>query len=228
LYELVHQERELTPCLLLYPHWLDDQEIVYYQFQTRIFIKFAPTQLASMQADFTRFRNAGNQIQGAHFVPADWLGSLIQLTKRYPLAHHLLVSAQKNQTSVEGFAHDLAIGFCQEWRAIKDDFNKAATAEKILCAAVHFPHHRDPQAVPRPINISHGLVISGRRHSDCLELYRITFGTLNGPIQGFLTNTNRFVDRTEAFEIAATAGQLLPHVEISTGSLLISEQLYLD
>jgi len=42
-------------------------------------------------------------------------------------------------------------------------------------------------------------------------------------IQGFLTNTNRFVDREEGAKIALSCGQIK---ELKYGSILYSEDLY--
>lgn len=78
-----------------------------------------------------------------------------------------------------------------------------------------------------PINCDKGLVITGHRHGQCMW----TMGSLTGLrsvttevgeyIQGFLTNENRFVNRTEAAKIAKLSGQCQPSI-----TYLYSEDLY--
>jgi hypothetical protein len=119
MYELVHAERDAIR-VIFYQNWLGAKEIVSYRFDTRLFIAFNPIRLASMQADLTDFKNQEHQLADAHLVPAQWLFDLIVLTKRYPLAHHRLQFALKEDISVEKFASGLAIAFCQEWRQIKE------------------------------------------------------------------------------------------------------------
>ena len=94
--------------------------------------------------------------------------------------------------------------------------------ETILCAAIWFEdgernHHQ-------PKNITTGFVVCGRRHHNCI----ITLDVLGGElkeyiehIQGFITNTDRFVDRKEAGYIAFNAGQIK-----KPNDYLFSEDLY--
>lgn len=101
--------------------------------------------------------------------------------------------------------------------------------EKILCAAIYFNdgNHHEHQ----PKNITEGFVVCGRRHHNCyITTYILTGGEsmvikmseANGrAIQGFITNTNRFVDRKEGGEIALAAKQ----IERQT-TCLFSEDLY--
>lgn len=97
--------------------------------------------------------------------------------------------------------------------------------EYILCASVWFDdgvvsyHHQ-------PKNIKSGFVVSGRRHHNCF--YTVSVFTddpkskaSKSITQGFLTNTDRFVDRKEAAKIAFEAGQVSELHE-----QLISEHLY--
>lgn len=93
--------------------------------------------------------------------------------------------------------------------------------EYILCASVWFDdgvvtyHHQ-------PKNIKSGFVVSGRRHHNCFYTVSVfTDDPLSKATQGFLTNTNRFVDRKEAAKIAYEAGQVPELYE-----QLISEHLY--
>lgn len=104
--------------------------------------------------------------------------------------------------------------------------------EYILCSAVWFKEYESSyiqEAIEQslPKNVKQGIVICAQRHLQCLR----TFSCMtNKParidqvgeiIQGFLTNTNRFVDRGEGGKIAFEAGQTK---ELKT--YLFSEDLY--
>ena len=95
--------------------------------------------------------------------------------------------------------------------------------EYILCAAIHYDN--GIEYVHQPKNIYSGIVVCGRRHHNC---FTILFNMFNeddyskkNTTQGFLTNTDLFVDRKEAAQIAFEAGQI-GHVTKS----LFSEDLY--
>jgi len=98
------------------------------------------------------------------------------------------------------------------------------TNERIICSAIWFDDGKE--YVHMPDNIKTGYVICGRRHHNCFAILGQVLQTDRGykqldEIQGFITNTNRFVDRKEAGEIAFSAMQ--------TGELktkLYSEDLY--
>lgn len=64
----------------------------------------------------------------------------------------------------------------------------------------------------RPYNIDRGIVFSGWRHANCIYQAVALTGKPSHQLgeveQGFLTNLNRFVDRTEAAQIAFDAGQI--------------------
>jgi hypothetical protein len=96
---------------------------------------------------------------------------------------------------------------------------------RILCAAIHLKSA--PTSRSLPSNVTTGMVIAGRRHSDCFAVAIAANFDCDGYVDGFITASNRFVDRVEAFEIAKNAGQLLSHVD-QDGKLLISEDLYFD
>jgi hypothetical protein len=90
--------------------------------------------------------------------------------------------------------------------------------EYILCAAIWYkdiPLQKVIEGV-LPKNCDRGLVVLGHRHGQCMW----TMSSLTGLRsvtnaedgvgeyeQGFLTNTNRFVDREEGGQIAFDAGQ---------------------
>jgi len=101
--------------------------------------------------------------------------------------------------------------------------------EHILCAAIHFDD--GVTYVHSPDNIDTGFVICGRRHYDCFSTVKILSGVdkIIGKekVQGFMTNTNRFVNRQEAFEIAKWAGQIENFGRIlDKDAILMSEDLY--
>jgi hypothetical protein len=97
--------------------------------------------------------------------------------------------------------------------------------ETIICSALHIDdlnYH-----INQPINILIGFVVCGRRHSNCFDIIKmiykehklfVSFVT----VQGFLTNTNRFVDRLEAYQIAKNANQ----IKNKSDNFLYSEDLY--
>lgn len=96
--------------------------------------------------------------------------------------------------------------------------------EQILCAAIWFDDGKKYDL--QPYNIESGLVLCGWRHG-CI------FPQIGGLVrerqelsiyekeQGFLTNQNRFVTRSEAAKIAFIAGQIDEET-----NRLFSEDLY--
>jgi hypothetical protein len=95
------------------------------------------------------------------------------------------------------------------------------STEIILCAAIHFDDGINH--VHQPFNIETGFVICGRRHHNCfatLSALKVDKAILKNHKQGFITNTNRFVDREEAAVIAFKAGQS------TQTTTLFSEDLY--
>lgn len=105
--------------------------------------------------------------------------------------------------------------------------------EYILCAAIWYKDLPMKNAKVldnrgfRPYNVDKGVVISGWRHGNCIYQIVAITGLKSIPdeagesIQGFLTNKNRFVDRTEGAEIAFSAGQTK-----ELKKTLFSEDLY--
>jgi hypothetical protein len=111
--------------------------------------------------------------------------------------------------------------------------------ETILCAACFFPNFPQDRYsktlyISLPKNISSGLVIQGRRHSDCLAMY-INFCSAHADpidamnnVDGFITSSNKFLTREQAWVVAKEAGQLFDWaLGLDEGSL-ISEHLYQD
>lgn len=104
--------------------------------------------------------------------------------------------------------------------------------EYILCAAIWYKEQ--PTAKLLPTNIDTGVCISGHRHAHCIY----TFVALTGKrsvipecgdyVQGFITNTNRFVNRKEAYKIAFESDQIIgPNKGYAENEIgLTSEDLY--
>lgn len=108
-------------------------------------------------------------------------------------------------------------------RVSKPESEESQT-EKIICAAVWF---QDGQTtyIHQPKNISSGYVVAGRRHHNCFTLHAMLTGVGQKAesVQGFLTDTDRFVDRKEAMEIAKQSGQVPKSQSFEE---LYSEDLY--
>jgi hypothetical protein len=105
--------------------------------------------------------------------------------------------------------------------------------EYILCASIWYKELTTQRYLPK--NIETGIVISGHRHSQCIDIMKslgqlrsVQFGpdSVGETVQGFLTNTNRFVDRQEAMKIAILSGQVLESKLINPRVGLFSEDLY--
>jgi hypothetical protein len=97
--------------------------------------------------------------------------------------------------------------------------------EYILCSAIWYQDGLE--YVHQPKNIKSGLVICGRRHHNCIATRTAVteINRLCKNVQGFLTNTDRFVDRMVGMEIAYQAGQVSYEVW-NTNKQLFSEDLY--
>lgn len=102
--------------------------------------------------------------------------------------------------------------------------------ERIYSAAIWYKEL--PTAKYMPTNIDKGVVVEGHRHADIIRTVlnllgkrTVQFGdnSVGETQQGFVTNTNRFVNRVEAMKIAREANQLIAE---STFSDLYSEDLY--
>lgn len=87
-----------------------------------------------------------------------------------------------------------------------------------------------PTAKYMPTNIDKGIVVEGHRHADIIRTMVNLLGKRTCQFgedcageseQGFTTNTNRFVSREEAAQIAFDCGQIKQHT-----ITLYSEDLY--
>lgn len=96
--------------------------------------------------------------------------------------------------------------------------------QSILCSAIHFDDNLSHEHQPK--NIKTGFVLCGRRHHNIFaQLKALGFDykkKLDYKItQGFLTNTDEFVDRQEGGLIAFKSGQTRDYAET-----LMSEDLW--
>lgn len=111
--------------------------------------------------------------------------------------------------------------------------------EYIICSAIWYNDGKEYPTQPK--NISEGIVISGHRHYNCIGILKSMFydnyqqcndcnlkriDVLNNDTQGFLTSTNRFVDRIEGLEIAKKNNQLIHKEPLNENIGLFSEDLY--
>jgi hypothetical protein len=98
--------------------------------------------------------------------------------------------------------------------------------EKIICSAIWYQEL--PTPVYGPINVDRGIVFCGHRHPHCIHQMHAMTGKnqsqVGDYIQGFLTNTNQFVDRKEGAIIALDSGQI-EELQYSK-TYLFSEDLY--
>jgi hypothetical protein len=102
--------------------------------------------------------------------------------------------------------------------------------ERIYSAAIWYKDL--PTAKYMPTNIDVGVVVEGHRHADIIRTVLNLLGKRtcsNGEncsgesVQGFTTNMNRFVNRSEAMQIARNANQVISD---TTFKELYSEDLY--
>ena len=77
------------------------------------------------------------------------------------------------------------------------------------------------------LNESYPCIVTAKRHADVFEkLYKLNIAyDKSTAVQGFLTDTNQFVDRYEAKEIAVAANQLIVPLE-DTYAELFSEDVW--
>jgi len=113
--------------------------------------------------------------------------------------------------------------FSKKWLA-NIDYDK----EYILCAAIHYKGF--PTPANSPFNIDEGVVLCGWRHHNiigqCSSIMSLRQAEVGEYCQGFLTNTNRFVDRLEAMKIALNAKQVTEEKLGNPRIGLFSEDLY--
>lgn len=129
-------------------------------------------------------------------------------------------------------AEQLLVAIDRELREVSNRFERLVikkNAEYIICSAIYFDNKKKTYA-HQPNNIESGYVICGHRHHNCFMTMSILdphnkSERMERPIQGFLTNTNRFVDRAEGFEIALKAEQILTNKDREIRRLF-SEDIY--
>lgn len=107
------------------------------------------------------------------------------------------------------------------------NMDKKNNNEYIICAAIHFDDGN--VHVHQPKNIDTGFVVAGWRHHNCFATLAIISKKTTkqkefAQVQGFLTNTGRFVDREEGAKIALGCKQI---ARLNYGkNILYSEDLY--
>ena len=102
--------------------------------------------------------------------------------------------------------------------------------EYILCSAIYFNDGK--KHIHQPNNIDTGFVVCGRRHHNCFASFKAM--GLTKPerierideVQGFLTNTDRFIGREEALELTRGNGQILESRDYEGKKWLYSEDLW--
>lgn len=106
--------------------------------------------------------------------------------------------------------------------------NKGINSEYIICAAIWYKDLPSQTFLPK--NIEYGMIVCGYRHPHCIDIVKILSGLrtvqiapdgVGSTITGFLTNTNKFVNREEAAHIAYLAGQIS-----EPSDKLFSEDIY--
>ena len=113
------------------------------------------------------------------------------------------------------------------------------TREYIICSAILI--NDGMKHTHQPTNIPLGFIVSGRRHHDCYQVMssiaqsigleeriKMIIEKTGRDGQGFITNTNRFVDRKEGYIIAKEANQIVFGAGLTDkeNQILISENLY--
>jgi hypothetical protein len=105
--------------------------------------------------------------------------------------------------------------------------------EYIVCSAIWYKELPTQHHLPK--NVDRGVVVCGLRHAfiidvvmELSELRTVKFGekSVGENVQGFLTNTNRFVDRIEALNIAISRNQVNENELGNPRVGLFSEDLY--
>ena len=103
-------------------------------------------------------------------------------------------------------------------------------SEYILCAAIWFKDGLKHEH--QPVNINSGFVVCGRRHHNCYmtlaiirrtDFEKVDYGENK---QGFVTSSDRFVDRKEGLTIARKANQIIHDMHDESNKILVSEDLY--
>lgn len=105
--------------------------------------------------------------------------------------------------------------------------------EYILCACNYYNDEKVHTHTAK--NITSGFIVCRRRHHNCIDIFAMIVGfpyTEDGhklhktEVQGFLTNTNRFVGRKEALKIAIEAKQLIHDIKLDSNIGLTSEDVW--
>lgn len=103
-------------------------------------------------------------------------------------------------------------------RELKDFLREKLTEAQIRT-------RREEIVICAAIKLKDGRIFRGHRHNDCLRAARgvASVSEVYDAVQGFITSQNRFVDRREAYNIAAYGNQVADEVMQRD---LYSEDLY--
>lgn len=96
--------------------------------------------------------------------------------------------------------------------------------EYVLCASIHIQD--EMIHLHQPKNIETGYVVTGHRHCNCFQVLSITKTDWKKYqiTQGFLTSKNRFIGRSEAYDLSLKTKQA--QEETSDSAILTSEDIY--
>ncbi len=113
-------------------------------------------------------------------------------------------------------------------RPTDPDDERETTTERILCAAVWYPD--GPTLTHAPQHpLGSGLVLCGHDHAAIIQQAAFFKGWRSPQDnQGFITNTNRFVGRQEAWRIAEAAAQVGGHMNAEPRDLYSEDLNYPD
>lgn len=99
-----------------------------------------------------------------------------------------------------------------------------ADNEIIETAAIQFPHG-GVITYPRPHR--HPDIMLSEAYEFARKIEIDTTGNMEGLIEGFLTSQGRFVDRSEAYDLAKAAGQIIYRDDVTpTPGALYTEDLW--
>lgn len=110
---------------------------------------------------------------------------------------------------------------------------KTQEIERLICSAIWYKddvkHDNCNASLTGDYHDATGIVFCGLRHADCFGVLWLTIPNFKqkpgNPVQGFLTNRNRFVDRKEAAQIALATGQVKAE-ELGNYTDLFSEHVW--
>lgn len=179
-----------------------------------------------------------NKIEGTIFLndKGDLIVSYTRIGELFPEAKTCYLLDAKDSIIKKCHVIERGNEALQEWMKENPPFGGPyPQKERIICAANYY--NDGIEHVHEPKNIKVGFVTCGRRHHNCISTFAQIVGfpydeaglkLMQTEEQGFLTDTNRFVDRKEAYKIAFLSDQIIgPNKGCEENSIgLTSEDLY--